>query len=275
MAGSDKERLRLRTLVRRFGWAACLILGTLVRAAEPSITPKTVHLDSINDMVWDATRSRLFVSTVSRVVIVDPDQGQIVDTLLTGESADRIAVSDDGQYLYAAVSSQDVVQSFVVSSHKLDLEIPLPPANLDQVLSIQTIITLPGEPRSFLIARFRADGNFTLPNTNELLLYDDANQRGGRLITDIFSLYVRPSDHTIFAHGYSNAEYGNGPGHFYTLHTDSSGVSIVSTMPAPSLFSNWFIDGVRPVFNGSLVTGYGGGVFNLETGSMVGNVPFG
>src|ERR1700722_6376723 len=92
-----------RIFPRQWRWAACLVFcSARVFAAEPSITTKRMTIGML-DMVWDATRSKLFASAASKVVIIDTDAAKIVDTIATDGTADRIAVSDDGKYLYAAI----------------------------------------------------------------------------------------------------------------------------------------------------------------------------
>ncbi|MCE5307879.1 MAG: hypothetical protein LLG20_09550, partial [Acidobacteriales bacterium] len=62
---------------------------------------KTLLLGDVRDFIWDATRSRFISSAGTNIAIVNPESAQVEDTFNIGEVADKIAVSDDGQYLYA------------------------------------------------------------------------------------------------------------------------------------------------------------------------------
>src|SRR5690349_18742308 len=89
-----------------------LVVPRLLPGASEPGTSRVLELPQIYDFVWDATRSRLFVSAGSSILMVDPETGSIEETIASGLIATRIAVSDDGQYLYAGIGARGVIHRF-------------------------------------------------------------------------------------------------------------------------------------------------------------------
>src|SRR5581483_3226140 len=86
----------------------CLTLALLAGYAPvlhaQSISFSTLTLPQIaNDIVWDETRSRFFASSGTNVLMINPETAKVEDTIPTGNLANQIAVSSDGQYLYVAL----------------------------------------------------------------------------------------------------------------------------------------------------------------------------
>lgn len=160
----DKDSLRRPTaqvgsnmLFPRFLAAvvnAFLASGAIVAAAQ-TVTPPSIVLpySSVNDLVWDGTRSRILVSAGSDVVIVNPETVQVEDKIQIGATAETIAISDDGQYLYAGVSARGVIQRYIVASHAKDLEFSLGTDAANRMLVATSIAVVPGQPQTLVVAR--------------------------------------------------------------------------------------------------------------------------
>jgi hypothetical protein len=70
-----------------------------------------------NDVVYDATRGRLYASVPSRVgpdgnaiAIIDPATASIESSIWVGSEPGRLAISDDGRYLYVALDGASAVR---------------------------------------------------------------------------------------------------------------------------------------------------------------------
>ena len=97
-------RTRLRGLVVR------LLLGVIALAGSAGAAEVRLSFLKTNDIVYDPVSQRIYASVPSTwfqhpnsVVAVDPVSGTVVGTpLFVGPEPGKLAVSDDGQYLYAA-----------------------------------------------------------------------------------------------------------------------------------------------------------------------------
>jgi hypothetical protein len=208
------------------------------------------------DMVWDSSRSRFFASAGNNIVMINPETAQIEDTIPLGAEADRIAESDDGQYIYASLGSAGLIRRYQVASHALDLEISLGRDSQGRYLLAAAMVVLPGQPKSILIARGYWPGIYQQVIANQdLVVFDDAVQRSGTFASNVSSLYVRPVDGSI---------YGSGKGQIYWISIDSKGVSITQAVAVP------FPVDVPPTWSGDYATDGAGDLFDLKAGTIVG-----
>jgi uncharacterized protein (TIGR03437 family) len=215
-----------------------------------------------DDIVWDGTRSRFFASSGTNVVVINPETAQVEDTIAVGNSINKIAVSDDGQYLYAAIvdtyyRSLGIVNRYRIQSHSLDLQIPLgiyTGGNIPR--GVLAMVVLPGQSTSILVAT----------TDSQLIAFDGAVPRSGIAPLGVASLYVRPSDKAIFGFGDGQSAFGS-PQIFW-LSVSSSGVATVRSVPVDG---NW--DNGTVTWNGNLVLGDGYSVFDLGAGATIGSFP--
>jgi DNA-binding beta-propeller fold protein YncE len=102
--------------------SVCFLNGW-IQPARAQSTVTSLSLNQVNGIAWDATRARFFVGSGSNVLVIDPDAGQIVETISVGAQLDRIALSDDGKYVYASLSGQGTIQRVRVQDHVLEASI--------------------------------------------------------------------------------------------------------------------------------------------------------
>ena len=175
-------------MVRAFLWV--FPFAILSHAAETRIAP----IAGIRDFVWDATRSRAFVSTQSSIVILNWDSNAIDDTVATGIQADKIAISDDGQFLYASVVAEGTILRYRVSNHQLEQSFRLPSG------SALGLAVLPGKPNSIVVM---VGPSSSLAGSagavaDFVAIYDDGVQRPNTVPHPLRSLYARQSDGGLF-----------------------------------------------------------------------------
>jgi hypothetical protein len=82
-----------------------------------TLNPDTIDLPYIHHLVWDATRSRIIANAGSNILVINREPAQIEDTIASGVSRERMAISDNGQYLYIAIGSRAVVDRYQIRSH--------------------------------------------------------------------------------------------------------------------------------------------------------------
>jgi uncharacterized protein (TIGR03437 family) len=241
-----------------------LICDNIVGADPQPIALRTLALPQfVPDVVWDSSRSRFFASSGTGVLIVNPDTAQVEDTIPIGDIAQRIAVSDDGQHLYAAIGSRGVIRRYQVQNHSFELEISLGRDNQNRFLMPAAMVVLPGQPLSILIAPgyWPAVDPYPFPSAStEVVVFDGAVKRPGTIPLVVSSLYIRPSDGAIF---------GWGGGQISSLTVNAKGVTLARSVPV------MFSQDTLPVWRGNLVTNLGGSVFDLNTGSTLGQLTTG
>lgn len=114
--------------ISRFGF--CLMLALLGGCVRPAIAQSnavsTLTLpQNAAAIAWDQTRSRFFVACGTNVLMVNPETASLEDTIPVGGVANQIAVSDDGQYLYAALFGEGWLNRYRIQNHALDVQIAL------------------------------------------------------------------------------------------------------------------------------------------------------
>lgn len=247
-------------LPRRSIIFVCLVAAGALHADQARIAPGVLTLGYVRDLVWDATRGRLYACIGSSVVAIDPETATVVDTIVSGVAVDRLAVSADGSYLYAAVGSRGVIQRYQIANHNPDLEINLGTDAQGRYLTAYAIAVLPDQPQSILIAKGYwpglNDSYFAVPGV-DIEVFDGFVQRPGTAPVGISSLYVRPANGLI---------YGWGTGHLYRLSIDAHGVSVNRSSP----LSPYFAQNSPPTWNGALLADRTGSVVDLDSGTARG-----
>lgn len=252
------------------GLGLCLLVltgGPAKIATAQSVAVSALALpQAANDIVWDSTRSMFFVSVGTNVEMINPETAQVVNTIPIGNQANQIAVSGDGQFLYASIDSADAsfpsdgtINRYQIQNQSLDLQITLGQHTSGGILrDAQALVVLPGAPSSILVST----------TDSQLMVFDGAVARAGTAALNVRSLYVRPSDGAIFG-------IGDGPGGFGNpqvswLNISSNGVAAAQSVP---LNQNW--DNGTATWNGNLIAGrspYTAFVFDLGAGATTGTL---
>jgi len=216
-------------------------------AALPPTTIQTMAVSAgVDDLIWDASRSRFLASTGTSVLVVDPEAPAIERMIAVGDRAGRIAVSGDGQFLFVAVDARAVVKRYRLGSGDLDGENAVPTLGSVAVVAMASV---PGDPRAVVVSSGR-----------EIIVVDPNGIRPGRLASTVSSLYSSPDGHIIF---------GWGAGQLYRFEVDASGVKAVR--PAVAVFAaNEPIVG----WSGRFVWDFSGDVFDLDAGAPIGRAGY-
>ena len=207
--------------------ALSLLVGSSWPIHAQSVPVSTLKLPAgVNDVVWDTTRSRFFASSGTNVLIINPETAQVEDTISVGKPANRVAVSDDGRYLYVALGvnpypdSLGMVNRYQIQNHSLDLQVALGTSTGGNIpRGVQAMVILPGRPSSILVAT----------TDHRLVVYDGAIARSGIAALSLNSLHVRASDGTIFGVGDGQSEFGS-PQVFW-FNVNSNGVTSTRSVP--------------------------------------------
>jgi len=123
----DIDFLHMRGTVRKilFFLLVVFVNGWLQLARAQSISARTLPLPNVTDFVWDTTRARFFVISGNNVLMVNPETAQVEETIPVGTPEDRIAISDDGKYLYVPLFGMGMINRYRVQDHSLEASIDL------------------------------------------------------------------------------------------------------------------------------------------------------
>ena len=238
----------------------CFAAGSALSSDAQPIAVRTLELPvGVSDIAWDQTRSRFFVSSWTDVLIVNPETAQIEETIPIGDYADKIAISDDGQFLYVALRttsfrSLSIVNRYRLENRTLDLQIPLgDPSRGSVPRGVWAMEVLPGQPSSLLIA-----------STDEVVMvFDDDVARPATVPLRVLSLYARPSDGAVFAVGEVESGFNNPRMFSFSLSGD--GVSVAWSVRVDI---NW--DASPMVWTENLAVTRRGFVFDLNARATIG-----
>jgi uncharacterized repeat protein (TIGR01451 family) len=245
----------------------------LQTAAAPGVS-SSFHVEgapyrSINlqamDLVYDATRRLIYASVPNNggiysnsIVTIDPYAGTILSSASVPDivrpvvtvdfRSGKLAISDDSQFLYVAVSNAYAVQRFNLASQTLGPVYGLGIGQNLKTLAVADMVVLPGSPGSVAVAR--ADGF----NARGVVIYDNGIPRSDMTpeIGETINA-IEPSGTPNLLYGYNN-QFGGFD--LYRLIVNASGVSIQDS--TPGLFDGFSTD-----------IAYGGGRIFGSTGRVV------
>jgi hypothetical protein len=209
------------TLMRICRGGLFLFVSAVAQAGALQTISLSVHAQ---DVVWDSTRSVFFVSVAandpqwpSSVVMVDPETGQVSDSIATNDEPDHLAISSDGQYLYVGIDSKGVMRRYHLPSHYPDFDASLG-SSYGLPNTALAIAPLAGQSGSILVARISAGAGL------EFVVYDGATPRGSSALVGGNGSSSRGI--SVYARASNGQTYGYDGQRIYWLTLNATGVSI-------------------------------------------------
>ena len=125
-----------------------------------SVTVSDVKVLQIatNDLVYDSISKKLYVSqpgTQGQIRTIDPVTGSVGQSILVGNEPDRLAVSDDGQFLYVSLDNENAVRRLTLPALTTNLTFPLDnlsPVSEPVYLCGKEMKVVPGDARTVVVA---------------------------------------------------------------------------------------------------------------------------
>ena len=113
---------------------------------------------SARDMVWDSSRKLIYLSTDTKssthpnqVLSLDPTTGEFGSTLLSGNEPGKLAITPDGEYLYAETDKNNSVTRIELATGKPDLTFALGNDYWGPYIALD-MVPVPGDDSSVAIA---------------------------------------------------------------------------------------------------------------------------
>lgn len=219
----------LRTILRPIGDIAALLL--LTASAWPQLFSYTELNQRVNDIAYSPITGMLYASVPStggqygnHLIVIDPKTGAIVNSVFAGSEPNKLAMTNDGRYLYVGVDGAASVKRFVLASLTLDISISLGIGN-DGPYIAEDIAPIPGRPN--VVAVSRRD-TCCSPRHEGVVLFDNGIQLSNITSANSETNEIEAGDDGTSLYGYNNETSGF---QFRQLYIDSNGVYISSSEP--------------------------------------------
>ena len=214
-----------------------------------------------NDIVYSPSTNMIYASVGSSVgtggnsiTPIDPSTGAVGTSVFVGSEPGRLAISDDGNTVYAALDGAFSIRRFDVQTQTPGLQFPVGSDSFFGVYVINDLAVAPGEPGTVAVVRYYRGLS---PPEAGVAIFENGVQRPKTGVG-----HTSGSDYVAYSATASKL-YGGG---FYeglrTMTVDSTGVASTTTA-ANSV-------GGRIKVAGGLVYGSAGKVMNPDTGALLG-----
>jgi len=197
-----------------------------VVAQAPGANSITLISIPAQDMVWDAERGLIYASVSSeggdfanRLVALDPSTGSVLNSFPLGSAPGRLALSDDSQFLYAAVDGGARVKRLNLATGQYDALLDLGPG-----LYVEDMVVVNGAHRTLAISRMVADRS---PGHAGVVIFDDSTPRPR---TALAGTLLAPGEDQAHLYAFNNEI---GPGSYYRIALGSEGITAVEPLISP------------------------------------------
>ncbi|MDX6384781.1 MAG: hypothetical protein QOK48_2354 [Blastocatellia bacterium] len=243
-------------------------VSSLVPTASP--VPPGIRQISLatKDIVYDPVGARIYATVPSSaangnsIAQIDPFAGTLGASVFIGSEPGRLAISDNSQYIYAALDATATVRRFDIAAQTAGLEFPLGSDSFKGTYYVEDLAVLPGQPESIAVSRMYKSGS---PRHAGVGVYDNGVRRATTTATLSGSNVIESSASAATLYGYNNesSEFG-----FRKMSISNSGVAVVST--TQGVISGF---GVDISYANGLVYSTNGRVINPETATLLGSFP--
>jgi uncharacterized repeat protein (TIGR01451 family) len=222
-----------------------------------------------NDLVYDRFSLRIYASVPSSagsggnsVVPIDPETGSIGSPVFVGSEPGKLALSDDGRYLYVALDGAAAVRRFDLATQTAGPQFSLGSSSFAGPYFVEDMEVLPGEPEAIAVSR-RYVG--LSPRHAGVAVYDHGVQRPKETLPHTGSNRIEFGASSSRLYGYDNesSDYG-----FRRMTVDASGVSVVDV--TENLLSGSDID-----YDDGLIVSTFGRVIDPEARLLLGTFAIG
>lgn len=205
------------------------------------------------DIAWDKVSGRIFASIPNAdwllgnsIAALDPAAGSFDARIATAIEPGKLAVSDNGQWLYAGIGIDNSIERINIATRALDIKFPT------GFSGVADMAVMPGRPSTVVATAY-----------NTLAVYDDGVMRPNTVGPGPynFSYYLALTDTNTVA-------YEAAPNELRGIAINSSGATISSDTG----LINSFDDQIK--FAGGRLYTAGGRIIDPEALTVVTNLPF-
>jgi uncharacterized repeat protein (TIGR01451 family) len=209
------------------------------------------------DIAWNSNMARLVIAAPniplgagSSLLLLDPLTGRFDSPILTGQGPDHLSLHPDGQFVYAALNGENAITRLNLSSRQVDRKFFLP-------RSVNDLAVKPDDPSVVIAA--------TSPSWPQVLVYQDGLllPNGIDPSGDYWDRYIE------FSSISPSLLYYASPGGLARVRIGTNGATVLNGIGG---LINGFDRDMR--CSGGRVFTSGGRVFDPETSTLIGTVPY-
>jgi hypothetical protein len=170
-----------------------------------------------NDLLFDPFHQVILLSVASTagnhgntISALDPASGNIISSQFAGSEPGLLALSDDGQFLYAGMNGAARVQRFALPALSPDTSYSLGPAGFSGLPTALDLQVAPGAPHTTVVV---SNPNFNTVTT----VFDDATPRTGTA-SNLNSIQWGPAATALLASGTFTSD-------LFTYSVDATGLT--------------------------------------------------
>ncbi len=243
--------------------AACILMLSGIAAADDirKITLKT------NDIIYDPVSHKIYASVPSSagingncITVIDPWSGFVGPSIPVGSEPNKLALSDDGQYLYVSLDGAAAVRRVHVPTLTPGLQFVLGSDPFSGLFYVEDMEVLPGQPEAVAVSRRSGTGS---PQCEGVAVYDNGVQRPNVAKDNYYGHVIEFSSSASRLYGLDNQAWW---GTFYRMSVDASGVTIIDT--TTNIING---DSADLEFDNGLMHFTTGAVYEPETKSLIGS----
>jgi hypothetical protein len=207
-------------------------LGTIISNDLP-VTVQDIRVINLetSDLIYDGSRQYIYTSVPTgasvnpdRILVINPESGTIVRTIFVGDNPGKLALSDNHQYLYVAVSAPAVsVRRINLLTGQIDLSFSVGTNIVAGQLRVDDMEVIPGSPQSLVVARMYIGIS---PRYAETAIFDNGVQRPN---TAPFGESINILEFGATATKLYGADREGSGGHLSSLSIGPSGLNLVGT----------------------------------------------
>jgi len=219
-----------------------------------------------NDIIYDPLTETIYASVPSSagsrantITPIDPSTGTIGSSVFIGSEPGKLAMSDNGQYLYVSLDGAAAVRRFDIASQTAGPQFSLGSDPSHGPYYVEDIEVLPGNPEAVAVSRKNLGVS---PRHAGVAIYDNGVQRPDETARHTGSNVIEFSASASTLYGYNNetSEFG-----FRTMSVGESGVSVIDV--TQGLISGYHVD---IEFDAGLIYATSGRVVDPETLTLAG-----
>ena len=198
----------------------------LVAAAD---TVRQIPLPT-RDIAFDRVSGKIYASVPSSggslgntITVIDPATGVVGPSVFVGSEPGKIAISDDGQFLYVALDGAAAVRRVSLATLTADLQFGLGADQFFGPFYAEDMAVLPGSPHSVAVSRRNVGFS---PRHEGVAIYDSGVQRPTTTPRHTGSNVIEFGTGASTLYGYNNetTDYG-----FRRMTVSASGVAVVDS----------------------------------------------
>lgn len=217
-----------------------------------------------NDLIYNPHDGLLYASVPgsygtlygNSIVPIDPTSGALGTPVFIGSEPNRMAISDDGQYLYVGLDGGHAIRRFNLLSQSAELQFIPSTGGICGEETAGDLKVLPGSPHAVAVARYNTECG---PSSDGVTIYDDGVARPNSFTSAGVDALTFGNDASVLY----GADVFDSSDAFSTMAVSANGLAMISVVDG-------FYLGKPIVFDNGLVYGSSGVALDPGSGTQVG-----